>query len=129
MARRDAAAANDGRLARAKAEMPLHREEDGVSKSSIGANWVGDGQKSTSAGGNSPLEHLDDGEGRTLDGGCGRVRRDGFGGEEGNGFENLSMSFRLEAAELPTRHVTLCVGQIVGRPRLLAVCRENTLSC
>lgn len=36
---------------------------------------------------------------------------------EGNArVENLSTSFRLEAAELPLRHVTLCVGQNVGPP-------------
>lgn len=53
-------AANDGRLARARAEMPLHHEERTL-VSSIDINWGGDGLENPVLGADSPLEHLDDG--------------------------------------------------------------------
>jgi len=59
------------------------------------------------------------------------VRRDGFGGErETPGFENLSTSFRLQAVELPLRHVTSVLGKMwVHHPRLLRPAGKTRLGC
>jgi hypothetical protein len=105
MARRVAAAANDGRLARAKAEMPLHHGEGLLSAqlTSIGAV---EAQKGWSGAQTHLLNIL-----TMVKGGLWMVvwqgeERMAFE-ERRNGFENLSTSFRLEAAELPIWHVTL----------------------
>jgi hypothetical protein len=107
MARRVAVAANDGRLARAKAEMPLHHDEGLLSAqlTSIGAV---EARKVRSWAWTHLLNIL-----TMVKGGLWMVVWQGeerMAFEEGrNGFENLSTSFRLEAAELPTCHVTLPV--------------------
>jgi len=59
MARR-VAAAKDGRLARAKAEMPLYYGEQEALISSIEFNWGLQSSRILGVGADSPLEHLDD---------------------------------------------------------------------